>query len=362
MTRASGRCLDVVRVLRITQGAPAVEAVALSCQGVLEALRGRTDAARRMIASARKMVEELGITQRLLEADVFGGLVELLEGDALAAERSLRGAYDGLRDLGLGIDAARAAALLARALLAQDRVDEAEALSHESEALAGDDLKAAIAWRGVRAEALARRGEHAAAVEFASQAVEIAAATDALLDHADARLALAAALRAAGRGREADAEERRAIELWEAKGATLLAERAPRGGSEPQRRSQRSAPPWRPRSAPAPRCGRTSRSRRCGAPRPPSPRATRARSRTCTGATSRSSITRSASRMDTTRSSSGSEPSSKTRRTARSRTSRWRRSATRWRSAACAARPPARPARHLDRRDRGAVPARDRGR
>ena len=225
VTRASGRCLDVVRVLRITQGAPAVEAVALSCQGVLEALRGRTDAARRMIASARKMVEELGITQRLLEADVFGGLVLLLEGDAPAAERNLRPAYAGLRNLGLGIDAARAAALLARALLAQGRVEEAEALSHESEALAGDDLKAAIAWRGVRAEALARRGEHAAAIELASKAVELAAATDALLDHADARLALAVALRAAGRDLEADAEEGRAAELWEAKGATLLAER-----------------------------------------------------------------------------------------------------------------------------------------
>jgi hypothetical protein len=72
---------------------------------------------------------------------------------------------------------------------------------------------------------LARRGEHAAAVDFARAAVDIAAATDGLLHHADARLALAAALRAAGRGDEAAAEEARAIELWEAKGATLLAER-----------------------------------------------------------------------------------------------------------------------------------------
>jgi class 3 adenylate cyclase/tetratricopeptide (TPR) repeat protein len=157
VTRASGRCLDVVRVLRITQGAPAVEAVALRCQGVLEALRGRTEAARRMIASSRRMVEELGITHRLPEADVFAGLIELLEGDAAAAERSLRAAYDGLRSHGLGIDAAQAAALLGRALLLQGRAAEAEALSHESEALAGDDLQAAIAWRGVRAEALARR-------------------------------------------------------------------------------------------------------------------------------------------------------------------------------------------------------------
>src|SRR5262245_27537253 len=228
VTRASGRCLDVVRVLRITQGAPAVEAVALRCQGVLEALRGRAEAARRMLASSRRMVEELGITQRLLEADVFAGLVDLLEGDADAAERGLRAAYDGLREHGLGIDAAQAAALLGRALLALGRSEEAEAVSHESEALAGDDLKAAIAWRGVRAEALARRGEHATAIDFARAAVETAAATDALLDHADARLALANVLRAAGRHAEAAAEDARTIELWESKGAVLLAERARR--------------------------------------------------------------------------------------------------------------------------------------
>jgi len=225
VARASGRCLDVLRKLRIAQGAPAVEAVALRCQAVLEALRGRADAARRMIASSRRMVEELGIMQRLLEADVFAGLIELLDGDAVAAERCLRGAYEGLRQQGLGTDAGRAAALLGRALLVQGRAAEAEALSRESEALAGDDLKAAIAWRGVRAEALARRGEHGEAIALARAAVEIAAATDALLDHADARLALAAALRAAGFAAEADGEEAQAVALWESKGATLPASR-----------------------------------------------------------------------------------------------------------------------------------------
>jgi hypothetical protein len=231
VTRASGRCLDVVRVLRITQGAPAVEAVALRCQAVLETLRGRSEAARRMIASSRRLVEELGITQRLLEVDASAGLIELFEGDADAAERWLRPAYEGFRSHGLGVDAARTAALLGRALLGQGRSAEAEALSHESEALAGDDFKAAIAWRGVRAEALAGRGEPAAALELARTAVEIAAATDDLLDHADARSALAVALRAAGRGAEADAEEARATLLWEQKGATLLAERAPRAAA-----------------------------------------------------------------------------------------------------------------------------------
>src|SRR6185369_7001991 len=225
VTRASGRCLDVVRVLRITQGAPGVEAVALRCQAVLEALRGRGEAARRMIESSRHMVEELGITQRVLEADLFAGLIALIDGDAVAAEGALRAAYAGLERHGLAIDAAHAAALLGRALLAQDRVAEAEAVTHESEALAGDDLKAAIAWRGVRAEALARRGAHGPAIELARAAVDIAAATDALLDHADVRFALATALRAAGRDDEAWSEEGRAVELWDAKGAVVLAER-----------------------------------------------------------------------------------------------------------------------------------------
>jgi tetratricopeptide (TPR) repeat protein len=274
--RASGRCLDVVRVLRITQGAPAVEAVALRCQAVLETLRGRAEAARRMIASSRRMVEELGITQRVLEADLFAGLIELLEGNAAAAERCLRVAYDGLRAQGLGIDAAQAAALLGRALLAQGRIAEAEAISLESESLAGDSFKAAIAWRGVRAEALAARGEHAAAIELARAAVEIAAATDDLLDHADARQALAVALRAAGRSAEADAEEKRAIELWEAKGATLLA--------EPHAASIHLECPTRRRRLCRPPCaasGRTRRPRTSPAWTLPSPPETRTRSTPC---------------------------------------------------------------------------------
>ncbi|TMA78596.1 MAG: DUF4440 domain-containing protein, partial [Deltaproteobacteria bacterium] len=251
VTRASGRCLDVVRVLRITQGSPAVEAVALRCQAVLEALRGRSEAARRMLASSRRMVEELGVTQRLLEADVAAGLIDLLEGDAAAAEASSRTAYDGLRAHGLDIDAAQAAALLGRALLALGRDAEAEALSQESETLAGDDLRAAVAWRGVRAEALARRGEHAGAVELARAAVEIAAATDALLDHADARRALAIALRAAGQGAEAESEEARARELWEEKGATLLLERTARDATSAADPLRAQADGARPAGAPA---------------------------------------------------------------------------------------------------------------
>jgi class 3 adenylate cyclase/tetratricopeptide (TPR) repeat protein len=226
LTRASGRCLDVVRVLRITSGSAAVEAVALRAQAVLETLRGRASASRRMLASSRATVEELGLTQRVLEADLYAGIVELYDGDPVAAEPHLRAAYEGLRDRGLA-DAGLAAALFGRAVLEQGRIDEAEMFSHESEALAGQGFKAAIAWRSLRAESLAVRGEHEPALELATEAVTLAASTDLLLDHADARLAMASVLRAAGRYDEADAEIARAIELWQTKGATALIDRAP---------------------------------------------------------------------------------------------------------------------------------------
>ncbi len=226
VTRASGRCLDVVRVLRITAGAPAVESVALRCQAVLEALRGRVDAARRMIGSARRTVEQLGLTHRRLETEVAAGFIELLDGDAGAAEAHLRDAYEELRDRGLGGEAAQAGAFLGHALLLQGRVDEADEVAAEAERLAGADLKAGIAWRDVRAEAAARRGDTTRALALARDAVDLASATDALLLVADARLTLASVLRAAGDTDAADAEAQRAVDACEAKGATVLAARA----------------------------------------------------------------------------------------------------------------------------------------
>ena len=79
--RAGGRCLDVVRLLRITTDSPAVEATSTRCQAVLEAFRGRAAAARRMIDSARRTVTELGLRHALLEVEQFAGIVELVVDD-----------------------------------------------------------------------------------------------------------------------------------------------------------------------------------------------------------------------------------------------------------------------------------------
>ncbi|WP_231995524.1 BTAD domain-containing putative transcriptional regulator [Mycobacterium sp. 1274756.6] len=224
--RAGGRCLDVIRLLRITTDSPAVEATSTRCQAVLEAFRGRADAARRMIDSARCMVADLGLRHVLLEVEQFAGIVELIAGDPAAAEPHLRMAYNGFRRRGLDADTAETAALLGRACLALDRDFEADELCSESERLAGHALKASIAWRTLRAQLFSGAGDHAEARRIAEDAVALVERTDALVDHGDACVALAGVLAAAGDHAGARAAAERAVGLYERKGAVALAEKA----------------------------------------------------------------------------------------------------------------------------------------
>ncbi|MEY2471220.1 MAG: hypothetical protein QOK28_549 [Actinomycetota bacterium] len=223
VTRASGRCLDVVRVCRITEGAAAVESVALRSQAVLEGMRGRFDAARRMIRSSRRTASELGLAHHRLETDVAAGVIELFAQDWNAAETVLRRAWDELRERGLGADAARAGGLLARAVQMLGDVDSAEAIAREASALAGDDIRASIAWRGVVAEVLAGRGDRDGALRLAREAVALAEPTDALMQLANARISLAVVHFTVGDVDEGAREMERAAEVCEAKGATVLA-------------------------------------------------------------------------------------------------------------------------------------------
>jgi class 3 adenylate cyclase len=239
VVRASGRCLDVVRILRMSPGNRHVEAMALRCQAVLEAMRGRPEAARDILSAGRVTLEELGLTLELHELSMHDGMVELLADDPFAAEEHLRGAREGFEALGVAAGAAQAAALLARALLEQTGKDE-EVLSQTAlaETHGGEDLKTTITWLSARAEALARGGEIEPALSFAHRAVLVAGPTDALADKADASMSLARVLRAAGRDSEAREAADAARVLYSAKGHAVGVERATRlAGAErlPQR-------------------------------------------------------------------------------------------------------------------------------
>ena len=218
--KAGGRCLDVVRMQRMTTAAPSLEATSLRHLAVLELLRGRPDKARTMLADARQVVADLGLRHGLMETELFAGIIESMEGDPVAAEPHFRTALEGLDALGVGADAGQAAALLARSVLAQGRLDEADRHASESERLAGRNLKTAIAWRAVRAEILAAQGFHAEAASMAREAVTVAAATDLVLDHADACLALSRVLDAAGDAKGAVSARANANALYAAKEVT----------------------------------------------------------------------------------------------------------------------------------------------
>lgn len=224
--RAGGRCLDVVRLLRITTDSPAVEATSTRCQAVLEAFRGRAAAARRMIDSARRTVTELGLRHALLEVEQFAGIVELIVDEPAAAEAHLLKAYNGFRRMGLDADTAETAALLGRTCLALDRDADAAELCAESERLAGHALKPSIAWRTLRAQLLSRSGNHGEARRVAEAAVSLAERTDALVDHGDACATLATVVGAAGDVAGARAAAERAVGLYERKGAAALADKA----------------------------------------------------------------------------------------------------------------------------------------
>jgi class 3 adenylate cyclase/ketosteroid isomerase-like protein len=260
VVRASGRCLDVVRIVRMTRGNPHVEAIALRCQAVLEAMRGRMVAAREILVAGRATLEELGLALELNETAVHAGIVELLAGDPVMAAGHLRAARDGFEALGVASGAAQAAALLARALIEQGGSD-AEALEQTifAEEHGGEDLKTTITWSSVRAEALARTGDFEQALTYARHAVALADPTDALADKADASMSLARVLLAAGQDAEAREAAAAASAWYAAKGhavgvgwaarlagerAAPVAEQVPATrGAAPSVLAER--PPWR---------------------------------------------------------------------------------------------------------------------
>jgi ATP/maltotriose-dependent transcriptional regulator MalT len=122
---------------------------------------------------------------------------------------------------------ATTAVLLATAVYAQDRHDEADELCRLTESIAArEDLATQVIWRGVRAKIRACRGELDVAEALGHEAVHLAEPTDLLVVRGDALLDLSEVERMAGRTAEAEAATRRAIELYERKGNLVSAARA----------------------------------------------------------------------------------------------------------------------------------------
>src|SRR6185437_11432166 len=168
------------------------EAIVLSVLGVLHAMRGDTERARDAATRSRADLIDLGMSVTGASTSIETSRVEMLLGNAAAAEQELRRDHDILASMGETYFRSSLAGLLAHALWAQDLVDEAARYAAIAEELADpDDADSQVIWRSVRAKLLARAGEADAAVVLAESAVAKAAETDDIDRQADAHRDLA---------------------------------------------------------------------------------------------------------------------------------------------------------------------------
>jgi tetratricopeptide (TPR) repeat protein len=180
---------------------------------------GQVDVARRLLAQARALSEELGLPLRRLNlVSEISSWVEMIAGDPEAAERERRWGFDLLERAGEKMFLSTAAAELANALYAQGRYDEAERYVAVAQSTgASDDVITQAMWRQVRAKVLARGGNRDEAGRLAQEAVALMEPTDALDMRADGLVDLAEVLRLCGRPDEAVESLHRAIHLYERK-------------------------------------------------------------------------------------------------------------------------------------------------
>ncbi len=163
-------------------------------------MQGRFEEGRELAARANSILEELGRPIELYTLAFWSAPLELLAGDPVAAEREAAWACDGLEACGEKGFLSTMATLLAEALYAQGRLDEAEAAVQRSREVAtSDDFNAQAAWRASQAKILARRGELEEAERLAREAIEIIDRSDELSHQGDFRVGLAEVLQVAGR-------------------------------------------------------------------------------------------------------------------------------------------------------------------
>ena len=112
-----------------------VEARGLLALGVLTAMEGRFDEARRMAARGRAILGDVGFKILTAAYSQSSAYVEMLAGEPREAERELRSGYADLEKMGEKGYLSTVAAELAQALYEQARYDEAERFTHVSEEL-----------------------------------------------------------------------------------------------------------------------------------------------------------------------------------------------------------------------------------
>jgi class 3 adenylate cyclase/tetratricopeptide (TPR) repeat protein len=191
------------------------------------AMLGRFDEARAILAESRAEQAERGGGILLANLTAFESVwVELWAGDPAAAAAFGAEGFRLHEELGEATFLSNAAANLAQALYALDRLDEADAWAARATELgASDDAQLGIIWRRVRAKVLARRGEYAEAERLAREAVAICDETDMLDAQGDTYGDLGEVLALADRPEGAFEALEVALDRYERKGNLVMAAR-----------------------------------------------------------------------------------------------------------------------------------------
>jgi tetratricopeptide (TPR) repeat protein len=211
------RCREVFAQ---AEGDRKVMSSALFSQADFEAFLGRFDEARDLLARARALLEEVALP--VWAAGPLAqeaGWIELLAGDPAAAEAALRRGFETLDAIGEVAWLSTDAGILAEAVYAQGRYDEAMRFTRISEELAGaEDVYSHVLWRSVRAKILARRGDVAEAIRLATASARLSETTDFLHLRWHDLMCRAETFRLAGRAADADGAAEEAVRVATAKG------------------------------------------------------------------------------------------------------------------------------------------------
>ena len=213
------------QLLEAASGDPWAEATIIQPLSLLYGFAGRFADARAAIARSQAIFIRSGSALNWSICVMLAGHIEMIAGNPAAAERALTDGCQALPEMPGGY-LASILAWLAEAVYAQDRLGEAQQLTEQAQiAAADDDLDAQTRWRATRAKLLARHGEFAAARRLAGEAVALVAATSHASELAAMLVASAEVSRLAGAREEAEASLRKALRIYQDRGAIPLADR-----------------------------------------------------------------------------------------------------------------------------------------
>ena len=179
---------------------PSVETEVLRGRAQLAAMTGDARRARRLARRARELLVELGVDLIAASSSMVEYEIARCAGDVTAAGAALAADDDVLAGMGERSARSTILAMLAHALAAGGRLDEAERRAAlAAELTQTGDLYSEVLWRTARAQVLSARGGHDEATSLAHEAVERAGASDWLLLRAHALSDLADVHERAGR-------------------------------------------------------------------------------------------------------------------------------------------------------------------